>query len=91
MSAGRVERIREALLALQPVRLDIRDDSAKHAGHAGARDGRGHFSVVVVSEAFEGLSPIQRHKRVYAAMGTLMDTDVHALAIVAKTPAEAGA
>lgn len=91
MSADRVERIREALSALQPVRLDIRDDSAKHAGHAGARDGRGHFSVSIVSAAFDGLSPIQRHKRVYAAMGTLMDTDVHALAIIAKTPAEAGA
>lgn len=91
MNADRVERIREALTALQPVRLDIRDDSAKHAGHAGARDGRGHFSVSIVSAAFDGLSPIQRHKRVYAAMGTLMDTDVHALAIIAKTPAEAGA
>ncbi|MCC6756441.1 MAG: BolA family transcriptional regulator [Arenimonas sp.] len=90
MSADRVERIREALSALQPVRLDIRDDSAKHAGHAGARDGRGHFSVSIVSAAFDGLSPIQRHKRVYAAMGALMDTDVHALAIFAKTPAEAG-
>ena len=86
-----MERIREALAALQPVRLDIRDDSAKHAGHAGARDGRGHFSVVIVSAAFEGLPLIQRHKRVYAAMGTLMDTDVHALAIIAKTPVEAGA
>lgn len=91
MNADRVERIREALTALQPVRLDIRDDSAKHAGHAGARDGRGHFSVSIVSAAFDGLSPIQRHKRVYAAMGTLMDTDVHALAIAAKTPAEAAA
>ena len=90
MNADRIERIREALAALQPVRLDIRDDSAKHAGHAGARDGRGHFSVSIVSAAFDGLSPIQRHKRVYAAMGALMDTDVHALAIVAKTPAEAG-
>lgn len=90
MNVDRVERIREALTALQPVRLDIRDDSAKHAGHAGARDGRGHFSVSIVSAAFDGLSPIQRHKRVYAAMGALMDTDVHALAIVAKTPAEAG-
>jgi BolA protein len=90
VSADRVERIREALSALQPVRLDIRDDSAKHAGHAGARDGRGHFSVSIVSAAFDGLPPIQRHKRVYAAMGALMDTDVHALAIVAKTPAEAG-
>ena len=90
MNAARVERIREALAALQPVRLDIRDDSAKHAGHAGARDGRGHFSVVIVSAAFECLPLIQRHKRVYAAMGTLMDTDVHALAIIAKTPVEAG-
>lgn len=91
MNAGRVERIRAALSALQPIRLEIRDDSAKHAGHAGARDGRGHFSVVIVSVAFEGLSLIQRHKRVYSAMGALMDTDVHALAISAKTPEEAGA
>ncbi len=70
--------------------IAIDDDSAAHAGHAGARDGRGHFSVVIVSAAFEGLPLIQRHKRVYAAMGTLMDTDVHALAIIAKTPVEAG-
>ena len=90
MSAERIARIRAALATLQPVRLDIRDDSAKHAGHAGARDGRGHFGVQIVSTAFEGLSLVQRHKRVYAAMGTLMDSDVHALAISAKTPDEAG-
>lgn len=88
MSADRVERIRTALSVLRPVRLDIRDDSAKHAGHAGARDGRGHFSVLIVAETFRGLSPVQRHRRVYAAMGGLMDTDVHALAIIAKTPSE---
>jgi BolA protein len=84
--------IRAALeAALAPVALDVRDDSHKHAGHAGARDGRGHFAVLVVSEAFAGLAPLARHRKVYAALGGLMQTDIHALAIEARTPAEAAA
>ncbi len=89
MSDDRVSRIRSALDALDPLSLDIRDDSHKHAGHAGARDGRGHFSVHLVSARFEGLPPLRRHRLVYDALGQLMETDIHAVAIRARTPAEA--
>ena len=86
----RVERIRAMLeAALAPLSLEVRDDSAKHAGHAGARDGRGHFDVDIVSEAFAGLAPLARHRRVYAALGDMMTTDIHALSIRARTPGEA--
>lgn len=84
----RVERIRRALQErLAPVTLTITDDSAAHAGHAGAREG-GHFSVQVVSAAFRGLPPIQRHRLVYAAAADLMGRDIHALSITARTPEE---
>ena len=87
---SRVERIRIALQgALAPLSLDVVDDSARHAGHAGARDGRGHFNVDIVSEAFAGMTPIARHRAVYAALGEMMTTDIHALAIRARTPGEA--
>lgn len=87
MNAERVERIRVALqAALQPTLLEIEDDSHRHAGHAGAKDGRGHFNVHIVSAAFEGTLPLARHRAVYAALGTMMDTDIHALSIRAETP-----
>lgn len=87
----RVGAIRAALeAALVPVSLEIEDESHRHAGHAGAADGRGHFRVDVVSDAFAGLGPIARHRAVYAALGDLMTTDIHALSIRARTPAEAG-
>ena len=89
MTADRVERIRAALQALQPLALEIRDDSHRHAGHEGARDGRGHFAVDIVSEAFAGLAPLARHRRVYAVLGDMMQTDIHALQVRARTPAEA--
>jgi BolA protein len=86
----RVAAIRAALeAALSPQSLEVQDDSHRHAALAGAADGRGHFSVDIVSQAFAGLSPIARHRAVYAAVGSLMDTDIHALAIRARTPAEA--
>ena len=86
----RVERIRALLdAALSPQSLEVVDDSARHAGHAGARDGRGHFNVAIVSEAFAGLSSIARHRAVYAALGDMMETDIHALSIRARTPEEA--
>ena len=86
----RVEAIRAAIaFALAPMSLEIEDESHKHAGHAGARDGRGHFRVDVVSEAFAGMTPIARHRAIYAAVGDLMATDIHALAIRARTPGEA--
>ena len=87
----RVAVIRAAIeAALSPQSLAVEDDSHRHAGHAGARDGRGHFNVDVVSDAFAGLNPIARHRAVYAAVGELMTTDIHALSIRARTPQEAG-
>lgn len=87
----RVEAIRAAIhAALAPQSLVVVDDSARHAGHAGARDGRGHFNVEVVSDAFAGLNPLARHRAVYAAVGEMMTTDIHALSITARTPQEAG-
>ena len=92
MSADRIERIRSALLAaFAPAALQIDDDSAAHAGHAGAASGRGHFRVDIVAAAFAGQSPVARHRAVYAALGALMDTDIHALSIRARTPDEASA
>ena len=76
-------------VAFAPTVLQVRDDSQRHAGHAGARDGRGHFEVEIVSEAFSGLAPLARHRAVYDALGALMTSDIHALSIRARTPAEA--
>jgi len=90
MSADRVSRLREALeKAFAPVELEIIDDSAKHAGHAGAREG-GHFRVRIVANAFRGQRSIQRHRLVFEAVGGLMKTDIHALNIDARTPEEPG-
>lgn len=89
--AERPAAIRAALeAAFAPLALEVVDDSHRHAGHAGARDGRGHFNVAIVSRCFAGMSPLARHRAVYAALGELMTTDIHALAIVARTPEEAG-
>ena len=85
----RVEKIRTALdAALNPEVLEIFDDSAAHAGHAGAMSGGGHFSAVIVAEAFEGKSAVQRHQQVYRALGGLMGADIHAFSIKAYTPSE---
>ena len=88
-NTARIERMRAALAALSPQALEIRDDSHKHVGHEGARDGRGHFTVDITSAVFEGMAPLARHRRVYAALGDMMQTDIHALQIRARTPAEA--
>jgi len=89
MSVERMQRIETCLrAAFAPVaEFAIHDDSAQHAGHAGAREG-GHFRVRIVSPAFAGLSPVKRHRAVYAALGGLMQTDIHALGIDARTPDE---
>ncbi|HKX56852.1 MAG TPA: BolA family protein [Xanthomonadales bacterium] len=87
VTARRIAQMRQRLQqALQPEILEIADESHHHVGHAGARDGRGHFRLHVVSAAFSGLSPLQRHRLVYAALGELMQTDIHALAIEAELP-----
>ena len=89
LNPQRVERIRALLTeALAPQSLDVADDSHKHAGHAGARGGQGHFSVDIVSAAFAGKLPLARHRLVYAALGDMMQTDIHALSIRARTPDE---
>jgi BolA protein len=81
-----VDRLRTALHeALAPVSLEIRDDSAKHAGHAGAREG-GHFHVTIVAKSFAGRSAVERHRMVYAAAAELMGRDIHALSIDARDP-----
>jgi BolA family transcriptional regulator, general stress-responsive regulator len=72
---------------LAPRSLDIIDDSARHAGHAGAREG-GHFRVIIVSGAFSGKAQLERHRLVYAAVAPLMGRGIHALNIVARTPEE---
>ena len=85
-SEERMAMIRERLeAAFAPESLEIIDESHKHAGHASA-GGAGHFEVKIVSKAFEGKSPIQRHRMVFDAMGDLMQTEVHALSIQADTP-----
>lgn len=89
-SSARSQEIRARLeAAFRPGRLEIRDDSQRHVGHAGARDGRGHFAVAIVSDHFAGLSALARHRAIYAALGSMMQTDIHALSIEAKTPEEA--
>ena len=74
--------------ALAPVSLHIDDDSAKHAGHAGARDGGGHYRVTIVAEAFAGKNTLARHRLIYTALGELMPAAIHALAIRATAPDE---
>jgi len=83
---GRIEACLRAALA--PLALEIVDDSHRHAGHVGAADGRGHFSVFVVSELFRGLPTVKRHRLVYEAVGDLMTSDIHALSIQALAPGE---
>jgi len=94
MESNRVEQLRQALQnGLAPVSIEIIDDSAKHAGHAGAREG-GHFRVVIVGNAFKGRTQLERHRLVYAAVAPLMGPQapaqhrIHALNIIARTPEE---
>ena len=88
-SPARVARMRELLVAeFAPTQLDIVDESHKHVGHTGARDGRGHFRVRIVAAAFANLSQVKRHQRVYAALGAMMQTDIHALALETRSPDE---
>jgi BolA protein len=89
MNIAVTEQLRAALeQALMPRSLEIIDDSARHAGHAGARAG-GHYRVTLVAEAFRGRSRLERHRLVYDAVAPLMQDGVHALNIVARTPDEA--
>ena len=87
-ASTRVERIRSVVQdALRPVRLEIRDDSAAHVGHVGG-GGKGHFRLLIVSEAFAGKSLIQRHRLVHDALAALLDSDIHALVLDTRSPDE---
>ena len=88
MSAETVARLRERLGALQPQMLDIEDESHLHAGHAGARNGGGHYRLHIVAAAFAGKNTVARHRMIYDAAGDLMRGAVHALSIRAFTPEE---
>ena len=86
---GNIESVlSEKLAFLSPQRLEIIDDSAQHAGHAGARGG-GHYRLLIVSREFAGKTTLQRHRIVYDALGELMRSRIHALSIRSITPDEA--
>jgi stress-induced morphogen len=86
------ERLAEITARLEatfsPESLQVDDESHLHAGHEGAKDGRGHFRVLVISDKFQDQSPIKRHRMIYQAMGDMMQSDIHALTIEAFTPDE---
>lgn len=89
MTESRQAQIRAELeKSFQPTELLIKDQSQLHAGHEGAKDGKGHFDVMIVSEAFAGVNRVQRHQMVYDALGKLLETDIHALRIKAFAPSE---
>ena len=84
---SREQALRRRLEArFAPVELAVEDESHHHVGHAGAADGRGHFRIRIVADAFRGLPPVARHRLVYEALDDLLKTDIHALAIEARAP-----
>ncbi|MGZ5200473.1 MAG: BolA family protein [Telluria sp.] len=89
MKDDRLDRIRARLTAaLAPTLLELGDDSALHAGHPGAASGGGHYRVKIVSDRFEGLKLVMRHRLVYDSVHDLMHTEIHALAITALASSE---
>ena len=80
--------MRVRLAALDPVSLEIIDESWKHAGHAGARDGGGHYVLNIVSDRFAGNNTVARHRMIYSALGDMMKREIHALTIQANAPDE---
>jgi BolA protein len=89
MTMAREAKIRAVIdLKLSPVYLAIKDQSHLHTGHAGARDGKGHFDLTVVSERFTGQNNLNRHRMVYDALAQLLQTDIHAVRIKALAPDE---
>ena len=89
MSVPRVAAIEKRLTEVfSPVKLLVKDQSHLHAGHEGAKAGGGHFHVTIVAEAFEGRRAIERHRMVFAALDTMMQSEIHALRIQAHAPGE---
>lgn len=85
---SRVENMQVCLAVLDPVSIEIIDESALHAGHAGARDGGGHYVLHIVSAQFSGKNTMARHRMIYSALGEMMKREIHALKIQAKAPGE---
>jgi BolA protein len=86
------EEMRRRLGTLAPLRVDLVDQSAQHAGHAGAAPGGNtHWKLTIVSEAFAGKRTVERHRMIYQALGDLMQQPIHALAIAARAPGESDA
>ena len=83
-----LERIEKRLAVLTPDSVELIDDSELHAGHEGAKEGGGHFQLVVVSPLFEGKSTQQRHRMIHAALGDMLEREIHAVTIKAYTPDE---
>ena len=86
--SNRIEQMRELLAALEPVQIEIIDDSHKHAGHEGARSGGGHYTLKILSAQFAGKPTLARHRMIYSALGEMMKHEIHALNIQAYTPQE---
>jgi BolA protein len=87
--SDRISRIRSRLTeTFSPLECQLEDESALHAGHAGAASGGGHFRLRIVSDKFENHGRIARHRLVYDCLGDMMQTEIHALAITALTPSE---
>lgn len=89
MTASRESSIRQRLEdSFDPQELLIKDQSHLHLGHEGAKDGKGHFDITIMSEAFAGVGRVQRHQMVYDALSDLLESDIHALRIKALAPTE---
>jgi len=86
--SDRIAEMRVRLSVLEPVSIDIIDESHKHAGHVGARDGGGHYVLSIVSMQFVGKNTVARHRMIYSALGEMMKREIHALTITAHTPDE---
>lgn len=80
----RIDLITQRLAALEPSHLEIIDESHMHIGHEGAKDGAGHFRVIIASDQFQGIAPVARHRLVYGLLNDLIPYPVHALAIQAR-------
>jgi len=88
MPDGTIERMRARLDVLTPIEISIADESALHAGHAGAASGGGHYRMTLVSAAFAGQPRVKRHRLVYDALADLMQREIHALAMTLLAPDE---
>jgi BolA protein len=89
MDEPTIERMRSLLAALDPIELQIEDESERHAGHPGARGGGGHYRLMLVSPRFPGLNRLQRHRLVYDCLAGLIPCQIHALAMTLLSPEEA--